>query len=420
MTTQHTRNGVQPDRPTSNALRIARGVADVPPSGIRRLFDIVTEMEDVISLGVGEPDFSTPWRVREAAIHGLETRRVTYTGNAGLPELREAIARYLSGRVGVSYRPSDQVLVTVGVSEALDLALRAILEPGDEVIVVEPAYVSYSPCVLFAGGVPVPLPTHAENGFVPQAEELEARITPRTRAVMLNSPNNPTGAAYPREALRALADVAERHDLLVISDEVYERLSFDAPHVSIASLPSMAERTLLLNGFSKAYAMTGWRLGYACGPEPLIAAMTKIHQYTALCASRTAQEAGIEALRHAERDVEAMVDDYDARRRLITNGLNRIGLPCHLPEGAFYVFPSIAPTGLSTEEFTERLLMDGRVAVVPGDAFGASGEGHVRISYAYAVPQIEEALERIDRFLGTLPGFQPGAAPAMATQHATA
>ena len=420
MTTQPSRNGSQPDRVTSNALRIARGVADVPPSGIRRLFDIVTEMEDVISLGVGEPDFSTPWRVREAAIHGLETRRVTYTGNAGLPELREAIARYLHGRFGLSYRPSDQVLVTVGVSEALDLALRAILEPGDEVIVVEPAYVSYTPCVLFAGGVPVPLPTSAEDGFVPQADELEARITPRTRAVMLNSPNNPTGAAYRREALRALADIAERHDLLVISDEVYERLSFDTQHVSIASLPGMAERTLLLNGFSKAYAMTGWRLGYACGPAPLIAAMTKIHQYTALCASRTAQEAGIEALRHAERDVEAMVDDYDARRRLITSGLNRIGLPCHLPEGAFYVFPSITPTGLSAADFTERLLMEGRVAVVPGDAFGDSGEGHVRISYAYAVPQIEEALTRIDRFVRTLPDFQSGETPAMAAQHATA
>jgi aminotransferase len=413
MTTQTTtRDGEQPLRLSSTALRIASGVAAVPPSGIRRLFDIVTEMDDVISLGVGEPDFPTPWRVREAAIHGLETRRVTYTGNAGLPELRSAIADYIGGRFGVRYRPLDEILVTVGVSEALDLALRAILEPGDEVIVVEPSYVSYKPCVWFAGGVPVPLATSAEHGFVPQPDELEAKITARTRAIMINSPNNPTGAAYSRAAQQAVADVAERHDLLVISDEVYERLCYDDQHVSFASLPGMRERTLLLNGFSKAYAMTGWRLGYACGPEPLIAAMTKIHQYTALCASRTAQEAGIEALRHADADVEVMVDDYDARRRLVVAGLNRIGLPCHLPEGAFYVFPSIRTTGLSASDFTEQLLMRGRVAVVPGEAFGESGAGHVRISYAYAVPQIEEALDRIARFVATLPDFVPGSAPA--------
>ncbi len=416
MTTQTmTPGGDQPLRSPGNALRIARSVAAVPPSGIRRLFDIVTEMDDVISLGVGEPDFPTPWRVREAAIHGLENRRVTYTGNAGLLELREMIARYLDGRFGVSYRPQDQILVTVGVSEALDLALRAILEPGDEVIVVEPSYVSYKPCVLFAGGVPVPLATRAEHGFVPQPDELEAKITPRTRAIMINSPNNPTGAAYGRAAQEAIAAVVERHDLLVISDEVYERLSYDERHVSFASIPGMAERTLLLNGFSKAYAMTGWRLGYACGPEPLISAMNKIHQYTALCASRTAQEAGIEALRNADADVEVMVDDYDARRRMVVAGLNRIGLPCRLPEGAFYVFPSIRPTGLSAADFTEQLLMRGRVAVVPGEAFGESGAGHVRISYAYAVPQIEEALGRIARFVATLPNFVPEPAPVRAT-----
>ncbi|HEV2529500.1 MAG TPA: aminotransferase class I/II-fold pyridoxal phosphate-dependent enzyme [Thermomicrobiales bacterium] len=399
------RNVVTSATSGSGALRIAQGVDAVPQSGIRRLFDIVTEMDDVISLGVGEPDFSTPWRVREAAIHGLEKRRVTYTGNSGLPELREAIARYIDGRTGVRYQSDGEVLVTVGVSEALDLALRAILDPGDEVIVVEPSYVSYKPCIWFAGGVPVPLPTRAEHRFVPQADEFEALITPRTRAIMINSPNNPTGAAYSREDLLPIAAVAERHDLLVISDEVYERLSFDADHVSFVSLPGMARRTLLLNGFSKAYAMTGWRLGYACGPEPLIAAMTKIHQYTALCASRTAQEAGVEALRHADDDVEAMVEDYDARRRLVVAGLNQIGLPCHLPEGAFYVFPDIRPTGLTSAAFAERLLMEGRVAVVPGEAFGDSGEGHVRISYAYAVPQIEEALDRIGRFVASLPGF---------------
>jgi aminotransferase len=394
----------------SRALQIARHVEAVPPSGIRRLFDIVAEMDDVISLGVGEPDFTTPWRVREAAIHSLETRRQTYTGNAGLPELRQAIAEYVYGRYGVAYRPSDQILVTVGVSEALDLVFRAILEPGDEVIVAEPSYVSYQPCVWFAGGVPVPWETTAEHRFVPQASDLETLITPRTRAIMLNMPNNPTGASYDRDALMAIAEVAARHDLLVVSDEVYDRLVYDREHVCFASLPGMAERTVLLNGFSKAFAMTGWRLGYACGPEPIISAMLKIHQYTALCASRTAQEAGIVALRNSESDIQRMVEDYDARRRLITAGFNRMGLPCHLPDGAFYVFPSIEPTGLSADEFTDQLLEQARVAVVPGEAFGASGAGHIRVSYAYSIEQIEEALKRIGAFVASL-GVKPEATP---------
>jgi aminotransferase len=395
-------------------MKLARAVQGIPPSGIRRFFDVVSQMDDVISLGVGEPDFGTAWRVREAAIYGLERGRTTYTANHGLLELRRAVAGHLRRRFGLDYDPGSQVLITVGVSEALDLALRALLDPGDEVIVPEPCYVAYPPCVLLAGGVPVPLATRAEDGFVPRAEAVAALVTPRTRALLLNYPNNPTGAAPTREELLALAEVARRHDLVVISDEIYDRLCYDREHVAFASLPGMRERTLLLNGFSKTYGMTGWRVGYAAGPEPLVAAMTKIHQYTALCAGRSAQEAAIEALRVPEREVQAMVDDYDARRRLIVGGLNRIGLPCHLPAGAFYAFPSIAPTGLSAQEFAERLLHEARVAVVPGDAFGAGGAGHVRCAYATALPQIEEALARIERFVAGLPGFVPAAVDASA------
>jgi aminotransferase len=384
------------------ASRIARAVEAIPPSGIRRFFDLVAELPDVISLGVGEPDFVTPWRVRETAVYRLEHGRTTYTANRGLPALCEALADHLRRRAGVEYDPVSQILVTTGVSEALDLALRAMLEPGDEVIVPEPCYVAYVPCVRLAGGVPVALPTRAEDGFVPRADELERLVTPRTRAILINYPNNPTGASFERPALLALAAVAARHDLVVLTDEVYDRLVYDGAHVAFASLPGMADRTILLNGFSKAYAMTGWRVGYAAGPADLIGAMTKIHQYTALCANRTAQEAAIEALKHGERDVEAMVEAYDLRRRLIVQGFNEFGLPCHLPQGAFYAFPSVAPTGLSSEEFAERLLREGRVAVVPGEAFGAAGAGHVRCSYAYALDQIEEALARIGRFVRSL------------------
>ena len=384
-------------------MKLSRAVEAIPPSGIRRFFDVVSQMDDVISLGVGEPDFGTAWRVREAAIYGLERGRTSYTANSGLLELRQAIAAALRGRYGLEYDPGHEVLVTVGVSEGLDLALRALLDPGDEVLVAEPCYVAYPPCVALAGGVPVSLPTSAADGFVPRAAVAERLVTPRTKAIVLNTPSNPTGAVLGRAALEALADVARRHDLLVISDEVYDRLSYDAPHVPMAALPGMAERTLLLNGFSKTYGMTGWRVGYAAGPRPLLAAMTKIHQYTALCASRQAQEAAIEALRVPDRDVQAMVDDYDARRRLFVSGLNRLGLTCHLPAGAFYAFPSVAATGLSSQGFAERLLTEGRVAVVPGDAFGAGGDGHVRCAYATALPQLEAALERMARFLDALP-----------------
>lgn len=384
-------------------MKLSRAVEAIPPSGIRRFFDVVSQMDDVISLGVGEPDFGTAWRVREAAIYGLERGRTSYTANSGLLELRQAISAALRRRYELEYDPAHELLVTVGVSEGLDLALRALLDPGDEVLVAEPCYVAYPPCVALAGGVPVSLPTSAADGFVPQVAVAERLVTPRTKAIVLNTPSNPTGAVLDRAALEALAGFARRHDLVVISDEVYDRLSYDAPHLPMASLPGMAEQTLLLNGFSKTYGMTGWRVGYAAGPKPLLAAMTKIHQYTALCASRQAQEAAIEALRVPDRDVQAMVDDYDARRRLFVGGLNRLGLECHLPAGAFYAFPSVAATGLSSQAFAERLLTEGRVAVVPGDAFGAGGDGHVRCAYATALPQLEAALERMARFLDTLP-----------------
>jgi aminotransferase len=385
-------------------MKLARTVEGLAPSGIRLFFDGVAEMDDVISLGVGEPDFGTAWRVREAAIYGLERGRTTYTANSGLLELRQAVAGHLRRRYGLEYDPAKELLITVGVSEALDLALRALLDPGDEVLVPEPSYVAYPPCVVLSGGVPVALPTLAEDAFVPKAKAVTRLVTARTRVLLLNYPNNPTGAAPTRAELLELAEVVRRHDLTVISDEIYDRLSYDRPHVAFASLPGMAERTLLLNGFSKTYGMTGWRVGYAAGPAELIGGMTKIHQYTALCAGRSAQEAAIVALRVPEREVQAMVDDYDARRRLIVGGLNRIGLPCHLPAGAFYAFPSIAPTGLSAQEFAEGLLHEGRVAVVPGDAFGAGGAGHVRCAYATGLDQIEEALERIERFVVSLQG----------------
>ncbi len=384
-------------------LRLARAVEAIPPSGIRQFFDVVSRMEDVISLGVGEPDFGTAWRVREAAIYGLERGRTTYTANSGLLELRSAIAASLAGRYGLEYDPERELLITVGVSEGLDLALRALLDPGDEVLIPDPAYVAYPPCVSLAGGVPVWVPAPAEDRFVPRADALERAITPRTRVLLLNYPGNPTGAVPGRPALDAIADVVRRHDLVVVSDEIYDRLSYDAPLVPFATLPGMLERTLLLNGFSKTYGMTGWRVGYAAGPQPLIAAMTRIHQYTALCASRQAQEAAMEALRVPERDVQAIIDDYALRRQVIVTGLNRLGLTCHLPAGAFYAFPAVAATGLSAHDFATALLHEARVAVVPGDAFGPGGAGHVRCAYATALPQIEEALERIGRFLDRLP-----------------
>ncbi len=377
-------------------------VLSTPSSGIRRFFDLVSEMDDAISLGVGEPDYVTPWRVREAAIWSLEQGYTTYTSNAGLMELRVEIARMLAKRYGAQYDPARQVLVTVGVSEALDTAFRALLNPGDEVLVPEPCYVSYQACVRLAGGCPITVPTRAASGFRVGAEDVAARITPRTKAILLSYPSNPTGATMTREGLQAIVDLAVRHDLYLLSDEIYDRLSYDAPHTCVASLAGAAERTVLLNGFSKAYAMTGWRVGYACGPAPVIEAMTKIHGYTMLCAPITAQKAAVEALQHGDRDAQEMVADYDRRRRLVVKGLCDLGLQCGLPGGAFYAFPSVESTGLSAEVFAERLLHEQRVLVVPGTAFGPGGTGHVRCCYATATEKLSEALIRIGRFLDGL------------------
>jgi aminotransferase len=379
-------------------MRISRVLQSIPPSGIRRFFDIVSQMEDVISLGVGEPDFVTPWRIREAAIYSIERGYTQYTSNWGLLELREEIARLLDRRYGLEYRPEGEVLVTVGVSEGLDLALRAILNPGDEVLIPEPCYVSYRPNTLLAGGVPVSIGSDAGSGFRVSVERLEAAITPRTRALLLNFPNNPTGATLRRSDQERIAALVDRHDLIVISDEIYSELTYDGTHHSFARLPGMQNRTILLNGFSKAFAMTGWRIAYAAGPADLIGAMCKVHQYTMLAAPITAQMAAIEACRNGEPEMLAMVAQYDERRRLFVKGLNEIGLDCLMPEGAFYVFPNVRSTGLDCEAFAEALLMEERVAVVPGTAFGAGGEGHVRCSYASSLENIREALARMERF----------------------
>ena len=372
-------------------------IAACPPSGIRRFFDIAAERADVISLGVGEPDFVTPWRIREAGIWALEHGYTTYTSNAGLPRLRELICADLAARYGAAYDWHEQCLITTGVSEGLDLTLRVLLNPGDEVIVPEPCYVAYEPCVAFAGGTPVRVATRAEDGFAVDAAAVEAAITPRTKAVLLGSPANPTGAVQPREALTALVRLAERHDLYLISDEIYDRLTYDAVHTCLGTLAP--ERTVLLGGFSKAHAMTGWRVGWICAPQPVAELAVRVHQYTMLCAPHVSQLAAVEALTAAGDDVEIMVADYDRRRRVFVKGLREIGLDCPEPGGAFYAFPSIRSSGLDSETFAERLLREQGVAVVPGSVFGPSGEGHVRCSYATALPLLEEALVRMDHFL---------------------
>ncbi len=383
--------------------KIAKQVSDIPRSGIREFFDLVTGRSDIISLGVGEPDFVTPWHIREAAIYSLEQGRTTYTSNYGLESLRQSIVKYVKGFFDVEYNPANEVLVTVGVSEAIDIALRAILNPGDEVLYHEPCYVSYAPSVNMAYGVAKAVPTSKKDLFALNPEVLAKAITPKTKVLMLNFPTNPTGAVAPLETLKAIAELCIKHDLIVITDEIYSELRYDdEKHVSIASLPGMKERTLLLHGFSKAFAMTGFRLGYACGPEPLISAMMKIHQYSMLCAPIMSQEAAIEALEHGTPAMLKMRESYRQRRNYLVKRLNDMGLDCHLPGGAFYVFPDISKFGLSSKEFATRLLMEKQVAAVPGTAFGESGEGFLRCCYATAFEQIQEACDRMESFVKSL------------------
>ena len=380
--------------------RISPVVHAIPPSGIRRFFDIAAEMEDVISLGVGEPDFITPWAIRESCVYGLEQGYTSYTANRGLLELREEICALQKRNFNIDYEPKTDVLVTVGVSEALDIAMRTILAPGDEILIPEPCYVSYKACAALAGGVPVPVPAKIENNFSITPEDLEAHVTDKTKALLIGYPNNPTGAVLSREQLIAISRFAVKHDLIVISDEIYGDLTYGGErHICFAGLPEMKDRTILLNGFSKAYAMTGWRIGYALSNPDIIAAMTKIHQYTMLCAPITAQIAAVEALRNGEKYMKKMVSEYDKRRRLIYDGLTNAGLKCFEPKGAFYIFPDITSTGLTSEEFAEKLLMKEHVALVPGNAFGECGEGYVRCSYATSVAKISESIARIEHFV---------------------
>ena len=369
------------------------------PSGIRKFFDLLASMDGVISLGVGEPDYVTPWHIREAAIQSLEKGVTMYTSNAGMPELRQELARYLKEQNGVRYSPESELLITVGVSEALDLVMRAMLDPGDEVLIPDPSFVAYAACVTIAGGTPVMVPTAEEDGFELDVEAVEQRITARTRAILIGYPANPTGAVMPREKLAQIAELATNRGIIVISDEIYAQLVYGVEHTCFAALPGMRENTVLLGGFSKAFAMTGWRIGYACGPSEIISTMTKIHQYTMMCAPTMGQIAAIEALKAGGNDSMEMVAEYNRRRRVIVKGLCDIGLDCFEPKGAFYAFPSIRGTGMNSEEFAERLLTEEKVAVVPGSAFGKCGEGYVRCCYATSMEDIQEALVRIKRFV---------------------
>lgn len=378
-------------------------VTEIKPSGIRKFFDIAATMDDVISLGVGEPDFQTPWHIRKAGISSLERGRTKYSANRGTIELRNEISTYLKRRYGLEYRAESEILVTVGGSEAIDGAIRAIVSPGDEVIIPQPSYVCYEPITALAGGVPVIIETKAENDFKVTAEELKKAITSKTKALILPYPCNPTGAVMEKDDLIEIAEVLKDTDIIVISDEIYSELTYcDSPHISTASVPNMRERTITVNGFSKAYSMTGWRLGYACGPEEIMKQITKIHQYAIMCAPTTSQHAAIEALRNGDEEIEKMRNEYDRRRRLIVHGFNKLGLTCREPKGAFYAFPCIESTGLSSDEFCEKLLQSKKVAVVPGNAFGKGGEGFIRASYCYSTEHILKALERIEEFINEL------------------
>lgn len=383
---------------------LSKTIVTIQPSGIRKFFDIVSEMKDAITLGVGEPDFDTPWHIRDEGIYSLEKGKTFYTSNAGLKELKIEIDRYLTRRCGISYNYNNEILVTVGGSEAIDIAMRAMLDPGDEVLIPQPSYVSYEPCCILANGTPVTIELKAENQFRLTAEELEAAITPKTKLLVLPFPNNPTGAIMEKTDLEAVAEVVQKHDLYVISDEIYSELTYTegAGHITIASLPGMKERTILINGFSKAYAMTGWRLGYACGPEVIIKQMTKIHQFAIMCAPTTSQYAAVEALRNGDEDVAKMREEYNGRRRYLMHRFKEMGLECFEPFGAFYVFPCIKEFGMTSDEFATALLHAQKVAVVPGSAFGACGEGFIRISYAYSLDVLRKAMDRIEAFITQL------------------
>ena len=381
---------------------LSKTVVDIKPSGIRKFFDLLSGRDDVISLTVGQPDFATPWHVRETGIISLERGYTYYTSNAGTVPLRNELGAYMKRRFGLSYDPLTEITVTVGGSEAIDLAIRAIIEPGDEVIIPQPSFVCYEPITRLCGGVPVPVRTLPENDFKLTAEQLTAAITPRTKLLVLPFPNNPTGAVMTRDELLPVCKALEGTNIAVLSDEIYSELTYGARHTSIAALPGMKERTIVVNGFSKAYAMTGWRLGFVLAPAPLTKQMLKIHQYAIMCAPTTSQLAAVEALKNGDKDIEMMRAEYDRRRKYIVEELNRIGIPCFEPKGAFYVFPNIGVFGLSSDEFCEKLLNEGKVAIVPGTAFGEGGEGFARISYAYSVKHISEAIERIERVVKTL------------------
>ncbi len=379
-------------------------VINIKPSGIRKFFDIVSEMKDAISLGVGEPDFDTPWHIREEGIYAFERGKTFYTSNSGLKDLRNEISNYIKRTQGIDYCPDDEIIVTVGGSEAIDIALRAVANPADEVIIPQPSYVSYEPCTILAGAAPVIIELKAENEFKLTPEELLAAVTPKTKVLVLPYPNNPTGAVMGKEELEKIAKIAVEKDLLVLSDEIYSALTYETEHISIASLPGMRERTILINGFSKAYAMTGWRLGYACGPKEIIEQMTKIHQFAIMCAPTISQYAAVEALKNGDESVEQMRKSYNQRRRFLIHKFKEMGLECFEPFGAFYVFPCIKEFGMSSEEFATRLLREEKVALVPGTAFGECGEGFVRISYAYSIENLKTAIDRLENFIRRLRG----------------
>ena len=382
---------------------LSKTITGIQPSGIRKFFDVVSEMPDAISLGVGEPDFDTPWRVRDEAIYSLEKGRTFYTSNAGLMELKEEISKYLDRKYDLDYDPKSEIFMTVGGSEAIDVGLRAMLDYGDEVLIPEPSYVSYKPCTILAGGVPVTIPLKAENEFRLTGEELLSYITDRTKILILPFPNNPTGAVMEKKDIEEIVRIVIEKDIFVMTDEIYSELTYgQEPHVSVASFPGMKERTIYINGFSKAFAMTGWRLGYACGPKEIIAQMLKIHQFAIMCAPTTSQYAAVEALRSCDDEVQMMRQEYDDRRRYLIHRLRNMGMDCFEPFGAFYIFPSIQKFGMSSDEFAERLLREKKVAVVPGTAFGDSGEGFIRISYAYSLDSLKAALDRIEEFVSTL------------------